>query len=168
MIIRILAFMNFLMKNTLAVITIIFLNLSNSKAQSLEVQFDFCQFTSEQTSFLETYLSIDGKSSRYVKNNNGQYQSTLEILYEFKDSSGAIKKTDRYNLLSPMVDDTTNINFVFLDQQRYTLENGKYLLTLEIKDSNGKAIKHQQDIEIKEQNGLYLLCLTFTTKIIIN
>ena len=147
--------MKTLLQNTIVAFTLII--SFSSKSQNLDVQFDFCQFTSENNTFLETYLSIDGKSTQFIANNNGKYQSTIEVSFEFKDKNGNISKFDQYNLLSPIVEDTNDINFIFLDQQRYTLSVGEYDLTLKINDLNSKElnnIEHKQKISIFEQNGL--------------
>ena len=62
---------------------------------------------------------------------------------------------DKYNLSSPEIDDTSNVDFVFIDQQRYFLNDGDYQLKLNIKDNNDSdnTISHQQDLTIKTQNG---------------
>jgi GWxTD domain-containing protein len=123
-------------------------------AQSVNAQFDVGKFQSENKIYIETYLSIEGNSVNYVLNDNNKFQSSLVITIELisNDSSALY---DKYNLSSPEIDDTSNIDFVFIDQQRYFLTDGDYQLKLNIKDNNDSdnAISHQQDLTIKTQDG---------------
>jgi GWxTD domain-containing protein len=122
-------------------------------AQSVNAQFDVGKFQSENKTYIETYLSIEGNSVNYVLNDNNKLQSSLVITIELisNDSSALF---DKYNLSSPEIDDTSNIDFVFIDQQRYFLTDGDYQLKLNIKDNNDSdnAISHQQDLTIKTQD----------------
>lgn len=123
-------------------------------AQSVNAQFDVGKFQSENKTYIETYLSIEGNSVNYVLNDNNKFQSSLVITIELisNDSSALY---DKYNLSSPEIDDTSNVDFVFIDQQRYFLNDGDYQLKLNIKDNNDSdnTISHQQDLTIKTQNG---------------
>ena len=47
-----------------------------------------------------------------------------------------IKDFKKYDLLSPEVDDTSNINLNFIDQQRFLLANGDYDLEITLTDKN--------------------------------
>lgn len=89
--------------------------------------------------YLETYLSVSGKSVVFVKNSNGKYQGTIEVMLIFKKDS-LIKYSDKYNLLSQEVEDTNKINFNFLDQQRIPLANGDYTFELTIADKNSSDV----------------------------
>lgn len=153
----ILAFMmRFSSISSLCTILLVFCVLS-LKSQSLNVQFDYCQFISEDNRpYIETYLSIDGKSTVFKELRNGEYQSEVEIEFIFTNSKKEIKKVDKYNLLSPLIEDTNNIDFVFIDLQRYTLEIDSYLFDIKIKDANNELskIKYQQELKIEKQNGL--------------
>lgn len=139
-------------------LVLLFCSINTIKSQSINVQFDYCQFTSsDSTPYLETYLSVDGNSTIFKKNENGKFQSEIEIEFVFTNSNNEIKKVDKYNLLSPLVDDTLKIDFVFLDLQRYTLAYDDYVLKIRIKDINDNPeseIDYQQDIKIASQNGL--------------
>lgn len=123
-------------------------------AQSVNAQFDVGKFQSENKTYIETYLSIEGNSVNYVLNDNNKFQSSLVITIELisNDSSALY---DKYNLSSPEIDDTSNVDFVFIDQQRYFLNDGDYQLKLNIKDNNDSdnTISHQQGLTIKTQNG---------------
>jgi GWxTD domain-containing protein len=95
-------------------------------------------------SFVETYLTVVGHSL-VKKNVNGQYQNSVNVLLTIlKDTS--IIKADKYVLKGPLFSDTLNIP-TFIDNQRYSLENGTYTIQLVISDnnkSNQKPLKFTQ------------------------
>ena len=63
----------------------------------------------------------------------------LLLLNSFKDDN--VIKVDKYNLSSPEIKDTSLIDFVFLDQQRYQLSEGDYTLRINITDINKTEVK---------------------------
>lgn len=85
--------------------------------------------------YLESYLSVIGKSVVFTKQANGKYLGTIQVGIVFK-KDGVIKYHDKYNLLSQEVDDTSQIGFNFLDQQRISLPPGDYTFELSISDKN--------------------------------
>ena len=126
-----------------------------SFAQQIDARFDMALFQTDNTSYLETYLSVNGKGVKYKTNENGNYQAQLSVSIEFIQDDKLIK-VDKYNLSSPEIKDTSSIDFLFLDQQRYQLTDGNYTLKLNIKDvnSSNEEINHEQPIEIKTlKNG---------------
>lgn len=92
--------------------------------------------------YIETYMIVVGNSVHFIKNQNNKYQSTIEITLIFRKDS-VIKDFKKYNLLSPEVDDTNNINFNFIDQQRFLLPNGIYDVEISIADKNSIAIPYK-------------------------
>ena len=92
----------------------------------------------EKGPYIETYISVAGNSVVYVLNDNGKYQASIEVLLLFRKNE-EIVNFDKYTLFSPEVEDTLNVNFNFLDQQRYSLENGIYEFEMQIKDMNNEA-----------------------------
>ena len=88
-----------------------------------------------QGPYIETYLSVSGKSVVFAKLPNGKFQAAIEITMAFTLDK-EIKHFDKYNLLSPEVDDSTKTAFNFLDQQRVSLPNGSYKFELTIRDKN--------------------------------
>ena len=112
------------------------LNISNANAKKLQAFLTYSSFYSpQQGSYLETYLSVYGKSVNFVKNQNNKYQATIQITLIFKQGE-VIKDFKKYDLLSQEVDDTNNVNFNFVDQQRFALADGKYNMELLIGDKN--------------------------------
>jgi GWxTD domain-containing protein len=86
--------------------------------------------------YIETYLSILGESIVFLQKDNGKFQGTVEVTIVFKKGE-EIVNFDKYEINSPVVEDTSNLAFSFIDQQRYLLPNGKYEMEITIADKNG-------------------------------
>jgi GWxTD domain-containing protein len=85
--------------------------------------------------YIETYLSVAGESVIYKLNDKNLFQAAIEITLIFKNGE-KIQDFDKYVLFSPEVEDTNNIGFDFLDQQRYFIPEGEYNLEIIISDRN--------------------------------
>jgi GWxTD domain-containing protein len=134
--------------------TLLFFNTASSK--NLQAFLAYSTFYSpEKGPFIETYLSVIGKSVIYKKNENQKFQATIEVTLSFSRND-SILYGDKYNLKSPEVQDTTDLNFNFLDQQRVSLENGKYIMGIKISDKNGSGnfFESQQAITISYPEGI--------------
>ncbi len=135
----ILVFLTFILSFTL--------NFNKLHAKNLQAFLTYASFYStEHGSFIETYLSVSGKSVYFIKNQNGKYQATIEVTMIFSKND-SIKDFKKYDLLSQEIDDTTKLNFDFIDQQRFLLKDGKYNFELKISDKNSK----QTPYNIKEE-----------------
>lgn len=117
----------------------------NLSASLLQAQF----YAPGQGPYVETYLSVAGNSVQFAPLTNGKFQASIEISIVISQNT-EIKYFDKYNLLSPEVDDTLKTGFNFLDQQRIPLPNGKYKFELTIKDKNTtvKPYSSVQEISI--------------------
>ena len=144
---------NLFVKSLFSCSFILLLNLFSS-AQQIDARFDIANFQSENNPYIETYLSVNANGLSYLSKANGTYQAQLTVVIEFIQDDKIIK-VDKYNLSSPEINDTSLIDFVFLDQQRYQLSEGNYTLSLSLTDNNNinKEIKHKQEIEIKSKNN---------------
>lgn len=85
--------------------------------------------------FIETYLSVAGETVVYKINDKGLFQGNIEVTFIFRQQS-EIKEYDKYQLFSPEVQDTSTINFSFIDQQRYFMPEGDYDMEIIISDLN--------------------------------
>jgi GWxTD domain-containing protein len=88
----------------------------------------------EQGPYLETYLSVIGSSLKSIKNQHANYQSAVEIGIRFIQNEQIIT-AKKYILNSPESADSVNLPN-FIDQQRFVLPNGSYLLEVNILDKN--------------------------------
>jgi GWxTD domain-containing protein len=130
--------------------------LSVSTAKNLQSLFSYKTFYSpENGPYFETYLSVKGNSVNYSKNANGKFQGSIEITLRVSDATG-IKYTDKYNLLSPEVADTSNLQFSFIDQQRIPMANGKYKVEMAIHDRSNadKSFNVSQMVSLEYYNNI--------------
>jgi GWxTD domain-containing protein len=111
--------------------------------------FSRCMFnTPENKPYIETYISILGKSVVFKKNAKGKFQGMVEVGVLFSQD-GQIRASRKYNLLSPEQNDTLN-RPPFIDQQRFQLDTGNYELEMMITDKNisGKTFSMKEKIHV--------------------
>ena len=96
--------------------------------------------------YLETYITFDCNSLTYIKQSNGQYEAAINLTVLFKQGE-SIKNYDKYTVTSPQVSDTTNLDGFFMDIQRYSLANGEYKMEVTVEDANNKKEKPLQVCE---------------------
>ena len=105
-------------------------------AGNLKAYFTYCTFNSPDNGpYIETYLSVVGNSTMYLKTRNNTFQSKIEVTFIFKQGEEIIT-FKKYNLLSPEISDSLGEKVNFMDQQRISLPNGKYEFEISIKDIN--------------------------------
>lgn len=116
----------------------------------------YSQFNTPQNApYIETYLAINAKSVKYASNANKKFQGSVDITLIFRQDS-IVKDYKKYTLLSPEVEDSNAIKFIFLDQQRFSLPNGKYSFDILFSDHNNPKSKFESteeiSIDFKENN----------------
>lgn len=126
------------MKKVLALIVLLLFVHAGAQAvpKYVQAQLFYSKFLSPTDGpYLETYLSIIGNSVEYVDTGDGKFQGQIEITMVFS-RDGEVVNFDKYELKSPLIEDTTNITMDFLDQQRFSLPNGVYEYQIKIRDLN--------------------------------
>jgi len=120
-----------------------------SEAKNLWAYLTYTTFNSPQGPFVETYLSIQGNSVRFLKTEDGKFQAFADIVMTFKDN-GVIKAFKKYELKSPLIPDTSKMDFNFLDVQRFQVPNGTYDFEIQISDKNKdvKPVPFSQQIVV--------------------
>lgn len=107
-----------------------------SFAGNIQASLSYCTFKSQADGpYVETYLSVYSPSLVFTKTDNGKFQAKVGITMIFKQGE-LVKNFKKYELKSPEVDDTTKIDFSFIDEQRFLLPEGDYLLDFQIADLN--------------------------------
>jgi GWxTD domain-containing protein len=102
-------------------------------------------FAPEAGPYLETSLTLAGKSLS-AKRQTGGFQNSVNINFTIlRDSQ--IVKANRYNLLGPVFTSSASAPS-FIDQQRYTLPNGKYILSFTLTDNYAWS---QKPLVIREE-----------------
>lgn len=108
---------------------------SSLSAKNLWAYLTYATFNSPEGPYVETYLSVAGNSVKWIKQENGKFKATVNVLMMFKDKKD-IKSFKKYELNSNELADTANLNFQFIDQQRFQLANGSYDLEIQLSDKN--------------------------------
>jgi GWxTD domain-containing protein len=120
------------------------------KGNSLSALLSYCTFsTPDNKPYIETYLSVLGNTAVFKKNAAGKMQASIEVGITFSQGT-AIKAYKKYILLGPELTDTLN-RPSFIDQQRFSLEEGEYMLELTLLDKNkpgAKAFSKHEAIKI--------------------
>ncbi len=121
----------------------------SASARNLWAYLTYATFNSPEGPYVETYLSIAGNSVKWVKQENGKYKATVNVLMTFKDNNN-IKAYKKYELNSKDVADTAHMNFQFLDLQRFQLANGTYNFEIQLSDKNktAQAMPYMQKITV--------------------
>jgi GWxTD domain-containing protein len=125
------------MKKLYILTALVILSLSGfSSPKILRAYLSYASFTLPgPQSTIETYLAVDGKSVVYKEIQPGNFRASIEITVIFKQAD-SISSFAKYELLSPMVQDTANVNFGFIDFQRYAMNDGLYKMEIQISDMN--------------------------------
>ena len=99
--------------------------------------------------YVETYLMVRGSSVNFTKNESGKYQGKVEVTLTASQGD-LIRYVDKYILSSPEAEDSLNIGFNFIDQQRIPLSEGIYELGLEVRDvlTNAEPVKATSELII--------------------
>jgi hypothetical protein len=131
---------------------IAFICFASSLLANVTVYFNYAVFSSPTAKpYLETYLTISGNTVKYLPISGGN-QASINITWRIlkgADASKEIVKTSSYNLLSPKVTDSLQIPS-FIDNQRFSLPNGQYILEFTIIDNAipDKKTTHTEKIAI--------------------
>jgi GWxTD domain-containing protein len=124
------------MKKIVATILFTLLIVVGLQAESLQAYLSYAIFnTPDKKPYIETYLVVNGKTLTHAPMEDGKFQGMLEVQILFKDGE-SIVNFDKYELLAPMVKDTSKAFPNLLDVQRYSLPQGTYTLELTLKDPN--------------------------------
>src|SRR5574344_2120644 len=126
--------------------------------------------TAKMESFIEFQFMIDGKTTRYVLNENHKYFSEVEIIVNINQKKSALQKdslieTIHYILMSEEFEDSIQkTKPYFMDIQNVKVPNGDYELSFYIKDVHDttKVIKYIDFLQVhfpKDKIGLSGLSL---------
>ena len=102
------------------------------------------------TPYIENALAFDCASVVYHQFEPGKFKATVEIQTIFKQGD-KICNFSKVALDSPVTTDTSLVMGAFVDQQRFSLENGDYVMEITVKDLNNSVqqpFSSQQNITI--------------------
>ncbi len=134
---------------TLGIFTFFFATFP-ATAQNLQAYFSHAVFSVPGDGpYLETYLQVQGNTLQYKENASGKYQGSVQVLLIIKKDT-SIVDFRKYELFSPELTDTTAVKEDFIDQQRFPLPDGEYLIDVSLSDvnSNDKPLAAKIPIEV--------------------
>lgn len=131
--------------SVLCMVVLFTLHLSPSAfAQGMQAVFGYATFyvVSQNRPYMETYLQFDAWTMKFEPTGDGVYQAKVEvtIVARQQDSVFFVKK---YNLASPTVASLDDLDFSFIDVQRFSLPNGLYTIDLTLRDMGSDAAPAQ-------------------------
>ena len=137
--------------------SLLFLIISHCVFSNITVYFNYNVFnTLSSRPYLETSLTISGNSVKFLPVSGGQ-QASINISWKILKGTEIVKSSS-YNLMSPTITDTLHFPS-FIDNQRFSLNNGVYDLELVISDNAfpDKKTTHKQKItiDIKRDKRIY-------------
>ena len=128
------------MKKFLLILAVLCLSVPATLQAQMQAMFGYSTFylPDQDRPYMETYLQFDAWTMQFVQQPNGVYKATVEvtIVVRQQDSVCYVKK---YDLNSPTVSTLDELDFSFIDVQRFSLGNGLYDLELSLRDKNGEA-----------------------------
>lgn len=138
-------------------LSILLITLCYSLFSNVTVYFNYNVFnTLNSKPYLETSLTISGNSVKFSPVSGGK-QASVNISWRILKGAELVKSSN-YNLMSPTVTDTLHLPS-FIDNQRFSLDNGIYDLELVIADNAfpDKKTTHKQKIiiDIKREKKIY-------------
>ncbi len=122
----------------LALYFVVFVLLSlQGISQNLQAYLSYSVFsTPDHNSYVETYLTVNGTSIKYVELADGRYQGVIDVQILFKTGDSIVNYA-KYDLSGPIISDTIENKNNMLDVQRYALPNGEYNIEISLRDKNG-------------------------------
>jgi GWxTD domain-containing protein len=123
---------------------------ATAKGKNLSAYLSYTSFYSPNDGpYLETNLSVVGSTVTYVKKSDGKFQGSIQVIMLFRKEQ-KIVHFNKYELRSPELEDTTNLDFQFIDQQRILLPNGSYDFEIQISDmaADAKPVIVNQPLEL--------------------
>ena len=94
----------------------------------------------EDRPYMETYLQIDAWTVGFEQQPSGVYKATVEVTLVVRQQD-SVFYAKKYDLGSPTVGSLDELDFSFLDVQRFSLPNGLYDIDLTLRDKGGEDVR---------------------------
>lgn len=105
-----------------------------SAVKALDAQFRYAVFQQPgKNPYIETYLAVNSRSVHFVKFGPNNLQGAIQVTISF-EKNDSIVLYDKYVLKSPQIDTNSNLDFSFIDLQRFSLPAGTYFMEMLIRD----------------------------------
>lgn len=141
------------MKNRITLVVWLLAFVGILPAQNKAIQ-SFLSYTTYavpgEKPFIENAMAFECASVYYRQFEPGKFKASVEIQTIFKQGD-KVCNYSKIALDSPVVTDTSKISGSFIDQQRFSLDNGEYTLEISILDLNSPTktpVKSEQTVVI--------------------
>ncbi len=135
------------MKRIIITLSIILFSIVTTQASVRAFLTYTTYYSPTEGAYMETYMSVNGKSVKYKKSENGKYKATLELLFTFERNDSIIS-FQKIELNSPEISDTTKeLTTDFVSVERFVIPSGTFNFNISIQDINAK----EPPIESTEQ-----------------
>lgn len=121
---------------------------SGLQAKKIGIEISYAEFmNAKDQSYLELYFALSGSSIDYVENNGG-FSGGVQVTVALMQDS-LIVAADKFNIKSPVLQDTSDLAQVYINQVRLPVEPGTYTLSIDLQDLNEPEEKYhiEQGIE---------------------
>lgn len=119
-------------------------------SQKMDANLEYLRFFNPELGpYVETYLSVNMMGLKLEEVETGKYQAKVNLLLVFRKND-SIVDFSKTQIHSPIIEDTSQLNINFIDQQRFFLPNGKYSLDIEFQDAliDKESIKTTANFEL--------------------
>lgn len=105
----------------------------------MQALFSYSTFyvTRTQTPYIETYLSFDAWTMQFGQIEDGVYRATVEVIITLLQGD-SVCYAKKYDLNSPTVSSLDDLDFSFIDVQRFSAHNGIYDLVISLRDKGSE------------------------------
>lgn len=109
--------------------------------KQLQMTLDFCRFydVATQKSAIVFYLNVDAQSVRYKQQTKQQFKATVAAQITVMQQNKVVM-TENFEVVSPIINDTTNVQGAFYAEKKIVIPHGNYQIKLAAKD-----VLHPQD-----------------------
>lgn len=124
------------MKRLFFVFLAIFFSVQSLSAQNTRAYLGYNIFYSPKDGpYIETYVSIDGRTVEWKKSSNKLFQAEVELTLIFEKDSQIVSFSKKI-IKSKEVKDSSGMQIEFMNAQRFAIPNGDYILKIKMDDMN--------------------------------
>ena len=124
------------MKQLFFVFLAIFFSTLSLSAQNTRAYLSHNIFYSPKDGpYIETYVSIDGRTVEWKKKSNQSFQANVELTLIFEKDSQIVSFSKEI-IKSKEVKDSSEMQISFMNTQRFAIPNGNYILKIKLDDLN--------------------------------
>ena len=126
----------FLRRTVLTLAVILFAFAGQAQTKRLKPYLSTTTYCAPGVSpYVENAIAFECRTATYRQFEPGKFKATVEVQTIFRQGE-KICAYSKIALDSPVVTDTSNLDGAFIDQQRFALPNGDYVMEISITDRN--------------------------------